>query len=120
MKEYKCHTHLATPTIVTSSCHVLHIKHNFSYPLAPYLANQTHPPDTPTHSLLSQLHDGVSVHEELIMVAPLRDRGSVAVDNVGDLLGRKLREHRRDVTGVTSQTGLQGLIDGGWDTTGDG
>ena len=42
------------------------------------------------HSLLCQLYDGVSIHEELVMVTPLLNHGGVLVDEVDDAGGREL------------------------------
>ena len=47
------------------------------------------PPSLP--SPLHKLHDGIGVHEELIMIRSLLDGGSMAVDDVGNL-----REGRRE------------------------
>ena len=44
----------------------------------------------------------------------------MAIDNIDNLGRRELGEYRCDVTGVTGQTGLDGLVHGGWDAAGNG
>ena len=60
--------------------------------------------------LLHELHNGACVHEELVMVGPLGDGGSVTVNDIHDLYAGELIQDGRDVRGVAGQTLLDGLF----------
>ena len=45
------------------------------------------------NSLLHQLHNGTSVHEELVMITSLRDGSSMTVNDIHDLDAGKLVEY---------------------------
>ena len=76
--------------------------------------------NSPKNSLLSQMHDRVGVHKELVVITLLLDGGSVLVNDIHDLSRGKLGEHGGDVTSIVSQAALDRLLHRGGDTAGDG
>ena len=51
----------------------------------------------PLYLLLYQLHTGASVHEELVMVAPLSDGGSMSVNDILNLHTGELIQNGSDI-----------------------